>query len=60
MVRVCVFGVGVCQMIVPWASGMCVWGVCVVLQINAHLANGTGRRTATMTVPLLFTSGLMK
>ena len=37
---------------------MCIWVVYVTLQLlDAHLGNGTSRRTATMMAPLLFTSG---
>ena len=39
---------------------MCVWEVCVSLMLDAHLGNGTGHRTVTMTAPLLPTSGLVR
>ena len=39
---------------VSWGA----WGVCVsVWLLDAHLVNGTGHRTVTMTEPLLLTSG---
>ena len=38
-----------------------VWGGRVTLQLlDADLGNGTGRRTATIMAPLLFTSGLVR
>ena len=38
-----------------------VWGVCVASQLlDAHLWNSTCCRTATLTAPLLLTSGLLR
>ena len=40
---------------------MYVWGVCVALYLlDAHLGNGTCRRTVTMTAPLILSSGLLR
>ena len=40
------------------SNTVCVWGEFVSL--DAHLGNGTGPRTATMTGPILLTSGLVR
>ena len=40
---------------------MCVGGVCVgIYLLDAHLGNGSGRRTVTMMAPLLLTHGLVR
>ena len=36
---------------------MCVWGVRTCIVACAHLGNSTDKRTATLPVPLLLTSG---
>ena len=51
-------GTWICNGSIFKAPVVCLWGVPVTLYLlDAHLGNGTGHRTATMTAPLLLTSG---